>query len=429
MQKIKIEEKAVEDLLMKLAKVGQVGETGVSRLAYSPEWVEAVEICRAYGSAAGLEMRQDAVGNLWARLEGKTPGPVIATGSHIDSQDPGGRYDGALGVVAGLISLAALKEQAGQPEHTLEAVVLCEEEGSRFPTSGFWGSRGIVGKITPDDLQTTLSFAGEPIGAVMSGIGLDPTRVAEAVRGDIGAFIELHIEQGPILESADLPVGLVSAITGMGQFEITIDGQDNHAGAFPMDLRRDPMAGFAEIASSLIDHAHRLGRPAVTTIGQCKIEPGGTAVVPSRVTFSLDARHPDPEARRTLYATQDRLMSEICARRGLGYSRKQLINLEPCQSDAAILETMKTAANHLGTPHLKMVSGAGHDSQQMALIAPVAMIFARSAGGRSHTPEEFSTISDCTVGVNVLAQTLYQMGYGPPAPETIVQMDQRPVMH
>lgn len=323
MQTINIAEKSVEDLLMTLAKVGQVGETGVSRLAYTPEWVEAMEICRDFGTAAGLEMRMDAVGNLWARLEGTSPGPVIATGSHIDSQDPGGRYDGALGAVAGLISLAALKAQVGQPERTLEAVVLCEEEGSRFPTTGFWGSRGIVGKITPEDLTTNLSFAGEPIGEVMAGVGLDPAKVCEAARDDIAAFIELHIEQGPILEAADLPVGLVSAITGMGQFTVTIEGQDNHAGAFPMDLRLDPMAGFAEIASSLIDHAHRLGRPAVTTIGQCTVEPGGTAVVPSRVTFSLDARHPDPEARRKLYATQDAMMSEICARRGLGYRARR----------------------------------------------------------------------------------------------------------
>ena len=411
MRKIAIDENVIEDLLMSLAKIGQVGETGVSRMAFSEEWATAMDICRAFGEEAGLEMRMDAVGNLWARLEGKSRGPVVATGSHIDSQDPGGRYDGALGAVAGLVSLAALKAQAGQPDQTLEAVVFCEEEGSRFPTSGFWGSRGIVGKIAPEDLVTTRSFAGEPIGEVMASVGLDPARVGAAVRDDISAFIELHIEQGPILEAADLPVGLVSAITGMGQFEVSIEGKDDHAGAFPMDLRRDPMAGFAEIASSLIDHAHRLGRPAVTTIGQCTVEPGGTAVVPARVTFSLDARHPDPDARETLYSTQDNLMREICARRGLGYTRKELINLAPCVSDASLLSRMKAAADDLEIPHLTMVSGAGHDAQQMALIAPVAMLFVRSEGGRSHTPEEFSTLGDCCDGTRVLAQTLYRIAY------------------
>lgn len=397
---------------MALARKGQVGDTGVSRLAYSPEWIEAMDICCAYGEAAGLEVRQDAVGNLWARLEGRKDGSVIATGSHIDSQSPGGRYDGALGAVAGLVALAALKAQFGPPEQTLEAVVLCEEEGSRFPTASFWGSRGIVGKIAPQDLQTTLSYEGEPIGDVMASIGLDPNGIEDVRRDDIAAFIEVHIEQGPVLEAADLPVGLVSAITGIGQFEVTLEGQDNHAGAFPMDLRCDPMAGFAEIASTLIDHAHRVGRPAVTTIGRCKVEPGGTAIVPKRVTFSLDARHPDPEARRNLYATQDRMMAEISARRGLTYARRKLIDLEPCQSDLAILASMGKAAKDLDIPHLTMVSGAGHDAQQMSLIAPVAMIFVRSAGGRSHTPDEFSTLEDCCAGINVLAQTLFHMGYG-----------------
>ncbi|MFK7764622.1 MAG: Zn-dependent hydrolase [Roseobacter sp.] len=412
MQQITIAAQAVEDLLMSLARKGQVVNTGVSRLAYSQEWSEAVEICRAYGEAAGLDMRQDAVGNLWARLEGRKGGPVIVTGSHIDSQNPGGRYDGALGVVAGLVSLAALKAQFGSPEQTLEAVVLCEEEGSRFPTAGFWGSRGIVGKIAPKDVQTTLSYAGEPIGEVMASIGLDTAGIEAVRRDDIAAFIEVHIEQGPVLEAADLPVGLVSAITGIGQFEITLEGQDNHAGAFPMDLRCDPMAGFAEMASTLIDHAHRIGRPAVTTIGQCKVEPGGPAIVPKRVTFSLDARHPDPEARCKLYATQDRIMTEISERRGLRYVRKTLIDLEPCQSDPKILAIMGRAATDLGIPHMTTVSGAGHDAQQMSLIAPVAMIFVRSAGGRSHTPDEFSTLEDCCAGINVLAQTLFQMGYG-----------------
>lgn len=411
MKTVDIDETEVEDLLMALAEIGRVGETGVSRLAYSRQWTEAMNMCRTFAEKAGLEVRHDVVGNLWARLPGTSDGPVISTGSHIDSQDPGGRYDGALGAAGGLIALKALKEQFGTATRTLEAVVLCEEEGSRFPTSAFWGSRAIVGKIAPEDLRSTRSFNNEPIGEVMRKLGYDPSKVREAVRHDIGAFIELHIEQGPILEADDLPVGLVTAINGMGQFEVVLEGQDNHAGACPMDLRCDPMAGFAEIASSLIDHAHRLGRPTVTTIGQVEAEPAGIAIVPRTVRFSIDARHPDPETRRKLYATQDQMMTEICARRGLGYTRTELINLEPCLSDPKILRTMEDAAKALGLPCQKMISGAGHDAQQMSLIAPVAMIFVRSEGGRSHTPDEFSTLSDCTDGIRLLAQTLYAMSY------------------
>jgi len=411
MKTVNIHEAEVEALLMTLAEIGRVGDTGVSRLAYSREWVEAMEVCRNFAEDAGLDVRQDAVGNLWARLQGTTDKPTLVTGSHIDSQDPGGRYDGALGAVGGLITLKAIKQQMGQPDRTLEAVVLCEEEGSRFPTSGFWGSRAIVGKIAPGDLTETRSFDGEPIGHVMKSVGLDPDAVTEAIRNDIGGFIELHIEQGPILEAENLSVGLVSAINGMGQFDVVLEGQDNHAGAFPMDLRCDPMAGFAEIASSLIDHAHRLGRPAVTTIGRVEADPAGVAIVPRCVRFSIDARHPEPATRRELYATQDRMMQEICDRRGLGYSRTQLIDLEPCVSDSDVLQNMKNAAADLGLESLTMVSGAGHDAQQISLIAPVAMIFVRSEGGRSHTPDEFSTIADCTDGIRLLAQTLYSMSF------------------
>ena len=408
---VEINQAEVEDFLMRLAIIGQVHDTGISRLAYTPEWVEAMDVCRQFARSAGLAVSQDAVGNLWARLEGRSNKKVLATGSHIDSQDPGGRYDGALGAVAALIALKSLKTQFGQPEQTLEAVVFCEEEGSRFPTAAFWGSRAVVGKITEEDMRTTLSFDGEPIGGVMATIGLDSNNVQDAIRTDIGGFIELHIEQGPILESEDLSVGLVSAINGMGQFEVTLVGKDDHAGAFPMDLRCDPMAGFAEIASSLIDHAHRLGRPTVTTIGQVRAEPGGAAIVPHSVHFSIDARHPNPATRQALYATQDRLMAEICERRGLKYSRKQLINLEPCLSDPDMLDAMRGAAEDLQLPQLTMISGAGHDAQQMSLIAPVAMIFVRSEGGRSHTPDEFSTLEDCTDGTRLLAQTLYRLGY------------------
>lgn len=411
MNSVDIDQTEVEDLLMRLANIGQVKDTGVSRLAYSAEWVEAMDVCRQFAEDAGLAVWQDAVGNLWARLPGLSNKNALATGSHIDTQDPGGRYDGALGAVAGLIALKSLKQQFGQPEQTLEAVVFCEEEGSRFPTAGFWGSRAIVGKITPEDLNTTLSFDGETVADVMSAIGLDPSTVHNAIRNDIDGFIELHIEQGPILESEDLSVGLVSAINGMGQFDVTIEGKDNHAGAFPMDLRCDPMAGFAEIASSLIDHAHRQGRPTVTTIGKVTAEPGGAAIVPHRVHFSIDARHPDPATRQALYATQDRLMKEICERRGLKYSRRQLINLEPCLSDPGMLAAMKSAAEDLELAHLTMISGAGHDAQQMSLIAPIAMLFVRSEGGRSHTPDEFSTMEDCTDGIRLLAQTLYRMSY------------------
>lgn len=411
MTPIKIETAEVGQFLDDLSQYGAFAGTGVCRVVYSPEWVRAVEACRTWAIQNGIEVRSDAVGNLWARIPGRDAGPSIVTGSHIDSQRSGGRFDGALGAVCGFVALKALRDQLGMPRRTLEAVILCEEEGSRFPTAAFWGSRAIVGKISDRDPDDVRDFEGMSIADAMRNVGLDPARIPEARRDDIGAFVELHIEQGPVLEDAGLSVAIVDAITGIAQFEVTLTGEQNHAGAFPMDLRKDPMAGFAEIAGRVIDHAHRLGRPAVTTVGRCQVDPGGAAIVPQSVRFSIDARHPEPEARQRMYAVHAALIREVAERRGLKAEVRKMIDLEPCLSDADVLSALQRGADVQGVRYLTMPSGAGHDTQQMSLIAPTAMVFVRSAGGRSHTPEEFSTFEDCADGVRVVAEALRLMAY------------------
>jgi allantoate deiminase len=245
----------------------------------------------------------------------------------------------------------------------------------------------------------------------MREAGLDPARIPEAARSDIDAFIELHIEQGPVLEHAGLSVAAVDAITGIRHTEVKLTGVQNHAGAFPMDLRNDPMAGFAEIASGLIDHAHRLGRPAVTTIGRCTPYPNAPAVIPQSVTFTIDARHPDPAVRDRMYRDHEALIREVASRRGLGVETRVLIDHPPCLSDPALVAAIRAAADAAGLRSTVMASGAGHDSQQMAAIARVAMIFVRSKDGRSHTPEEFSSIPDIVDGIKVLAGALHRLAY------------------
>jgi allantoate deiminase len=408
---VAIDPVATERMVMRLGAIGAYAGTGVWRTVYSPEWVGAAALFEDWCREAGLDVRRDAVGNIWGRLPGREPGPSIVSGSHIDTQCPGGRYDGALGALAGLLAIAALKRQFGPPRRTLEVLALCEEEGSRFPSAGFWGSRAITGRIRPGDAEALIGRGGETMADTMRGIGLDPAAIATARRDDIDTFVELHIEQGPILEQADRPVAIVDAITGIRHTEVTLTGIANHAGAFPMDLRRDPMAGFAEIASGLINTAHRLGRPAVTTIGRVAVDPNGPAIVPRAVTFTLDARHPDPTERHRLYALHDGLMREVAARRGLTLDTRVLFDLEPCLSDPALVATLRQAAADQGVATLTMASGAGHDAQQMAAIARVAMIFVRSKDGRSHTPEEFSSIPDIVDGIGVLAAGLRALAY------------------
>jgi allantoate deiminase len=408
---ITIDPALVEAMIMEMSAIGAHSGTGVWRTVYSPEWVAANDLFARWAAEAGLSVSRDAVGNVWGKLEGSEGGRSIVSGSHIDTQCPGGRYDGTLGALSALIALRALKAQYGQPKRTLEAVSLCEEEGSRFPTANFWGSRAITGTIQQGDAESTIGFDGVSIADAMREVGLDPARIALAQREDIESFVELHIEQGPILEHADLPVAIVSAITGLRHYRVTLRGEQNHAGAFPMDLRRDPMAGFLEIGSGVINTAHRLGRPAVTTIGRVEVNPNGAAVVPREVHFTIDVRHPDPERGQELYGLHEQLMLEVAARRGLEIEWDIGTEKEPCLSDPDLVATLRAAAAEQGVPTLTMASGAGHDTQQMARIAKTVMIFVRSEKGRSHTPEEFSTIPDIVAGIQVLAAGLHKLAY------------------
>jgi allantoate deiminase len=333
------------------------------------------------------------------------------SGSHIDSQCPGGRYDGALGVIAAYIAMRTLVEQYGSPRHSLEIVSLCEEESSRYPASNYWGSRAITGRITSDDLEQVTDLDGAPIAEGMREVGLDPSQVREAIRNDLEYFIELHIEQGPLLEQAGLPVGVVTGITGPRAYWVTVSGRSDHAGARPMDTRRDPMAGAAEIISGVINTAHRMGRPAVTTVGRITADPNLSPAVPEQVSFSLDARHPDPEQRAVLYARHEALMQEIATRHDLDLTWEIMWDHDPQPCDPELVALLQKSAENQGTPHMLIPSGAGHDAQQMAQVARTAMIFVRSKDGRSHTPAEFTSAEDAAAGIEILAAALHCLAY------------------
>ncbi len=408
--RIEIDPVQVEQWLADFATHGAHGETGVWRTAYTPEWVSAADQYTQWCQESGLKVSRDAVGNVWGRLDGIDDAKVVATGSHIDTVTPGGRYDGALGVVGGLIAVVSLAKQFGPPKKPLEAVALCEEESSRFPAN-FWGSRAVAGKIKTGDPESIIGCDGSTIAAAMRVIGLDPTRCNDAKREDLGAFVELHIEQGPILEQAGYGIGIVTGITAIRGVQVQVTGVPNHAGAFPMNLRVDPMIGFAEIVSAVIDVARQAGPPAVSTIGSVHAEPNMATVIPGSVRFTLDTRHPDESVCQSLCVDQDILMREIAARHGLGISSHITSEHAACRSDAEILRVLHEAAQAQAIPVFEMVSGAAHDTQQIAGIAPVAMVFVRSQGGRSHTPEEFSSLEDIVAGIEVLAAALYRLAY------------------
>jgi len=408
---IDIDAYLVERYLLELARHGAYGETGVWRTVYSPEWVAAQDQVAGWFAEAGLDVRRDPVGSVWGRLASDQEGPVIASGSHIDSQTPGGRYDGALGVIAALVALRTLRERFGRPRRTIEAVSLCEEEASRFHATNFWGSRAIIGSIAPDEAEGIRDSDGVSIAEAMRSVGLDPGRIPEAARDDIETWIELHIEQGPVLETAGLPVGVVDAITGIRHYLVQLVGRSDHAGARPMEGRLDPMAGFAEIVTTVIGVALENGPPAVTTVGRAYVEPNLPSAVPDQVTFTVDSRHPDPQALEEQHARQEQLMREIAERRGLEISWTTPLDLPPCLCDPAVVAALEAAARAQDVPFRRMHSGAGHDTQNIARIAKVAMVFARSKDGRSHTPAEFTSVEDAVAATRVLAATLHELAY------------------
>ncbi|MGH2618028.1 MAG: Zn-dependent hydrolase, partial [Thermomicrobiales bacterium] len=353
-----IDPERIETGIAALAEHGARGETGVARLVYSPEWVAAQDQVAAWMAEAGLRVERDAVGNVWGYLDGHNRDePMVVTGSHIDSQNPGGRFDGALGVVAGIAAAAALRERFGQPERTVAVVSLVEEEASRFPTANFWGSRAIIGRIGPEEPKRLRGYDGVTMIEAMRDAGLDAGLVAEARRDDIDTFIELHIEQGPFLEREDLPVGIVESITGYRQYLVTLEGAANHAGTTPMDMRRDPMAGAAEIISGVINTAHRMGRPCVTTVGRVNVSPNERAVIPRQVAFTVDARSPLPEQREQLLERHEALMHDVAARHDLTLNLRVDSDREPVRCDPQTVAALVAAAEDAGVPAMTMTSG------------------------------------------------------------------------
>jgi len=375
------------------------GGGGAYRPLYGSAWAAAGERVERWMKDAGLETRRDAVGNLWGRIEGT--GKSIVTGSHIDTVRHGGRLDGALGIVAGLSAVEALLKANGKPKRPLEVVAICEEEGSRFKTS-FWGSHAITGTIDTVDPE---------IAAAMRELGLDPAKVASAARDDIDTFVELHIEQGAVLESSGTPLAIVSAIVGTAHLEVTVTGRSDHAGTTPMDLRLDALAGAAAMVQAVESIAKSLGRPAVATVGKLEVEPDQINVVPGKVVFIADLRHPDLAGRRALEERVRSLCGTIASERGLGLDIRMLQERPPVPMHSDVRALLARAATDCGVQAAELVSGAGHDAQILAARMKVGMLFVPSIGGRSHCPDEATNPRDLELGTRVLAKALELMAY------------------
>jgi len=407
---IQVDTSMLQQYIEALGSIGWQTAGGIIRPVYSTAWMQAREQLAEWMREAGLDVRVDTVGNLFGRLRGVDDSRTILTGSHFDTVPLGGKFDGALGILTALVALRTLREQAGQPRRSLEVVALCEEEGSRFPAH-CWGTRGMLGLIQADELERLRDDQGTTIAEAMHANGLSPEQYQGAVRHDLDAFIELHIEQGRILFDEGVNLGIVQAIVGLQHRWVTVKGRADHAGTTPMDLRRDALQGAAQMAVEITRLVEQEGRPAVVTLGKWEVKPGAVNVIPDEVSFSIDMRHPEEEIKQRLAAAIGMRCKAIAQERGLAVSSEITGDSLPGSMDRGLQSVLMQAAETCGASWKAMPSGAGHDSQVMARHLPTAMLFVPSVEGRSHSAAEYTKPEDAARGATVLATALYRLAY------------------
>ncbi|WP_337182558.1 Zn-dependent hydrolase [Shinella sp.] len=361
--------------------------------------------------AAGLETRIDAAGNLVARRAGRKPGlGTIMLGSHSDTVPDGGRYDGIAGVAVALEVARALADRGIALDHDLEVVDFLAEEVSIFGVSCI-GSRGMAG-VLPEDWLSRQSD-GLSLEAGIRNAGGDPARIAAEARRDIAAFLELHIEQGPVLETERLDIGVVTAIAGITRIEIVVEGRADHAGTTPMGRRADALAAAARLVTGVEALATSLAAGPghfTATVGEFAIEPNAANVVPSRVRLLIDARAEERGTMEVFAASVEQLAANVARETGtvVGPPRRISDNM-PTPGDPLVLDVLDAACAATGASHRRMASGAGHDTAFMAKVTRAAMIFVPCLGGRSHAPEEFAETDDIALGAAVLLNAVIQL--------------------
>ncbi|MDE1547664.1 allantoate deiminase [Jeotgalibaca caeni] len=404
--------KQVQENVDLLSQIGSDPTGGMTRLLYSKSWLEAQQAVKAKLEEIGMETRFDGIGNLFGRIEGsELPEETILSGSHIDTVVNGGTLDGQFGVIAAYLAVQYLVEKHGQPRRSLEVISMAEEEGSRFPTV-FWGSKNFVNEAKPEDVKDIADSKGVKFVDAMRECGFDFIPAEEQkLRDDIKAFIEIHIEQGNVLENEGLQVGVVNSIAGQRRYTITLSGQANHAGTTPMGYRKDTVYCFSKICSEAIERAKTLGDPLVLTFGKVEPKPNTVNVVPGETLFTIDCRHTDNETLKSFTTDLEAFMTDTANEMGIDINIDLWMDEEPVPMDEEIVQTIEKVVKEQGMNYRVMHSGAGHDAQIIAPHYPTAMIFTPSINGISHNPAEETKLEDLVEGVKALAGTLYELAY------------------
>jgi beta-ureidopropionase / N-carbamoyl-L-amino-acid hydrolase len=406
-----------ERLLRRLAALGSIGDTGdggVCRLALTDDDRDGRDLVVSWMDELGLRVEVDAIGNVVGTWPADATDPAVMMGSHIDTVRTGGRYDGNLGVLAGLEVIETVRSAGVALDRPLAVAFFTDEEGSRF---------------APDMLGSLVRVGGLTTEAALDIEAVDGTRLVDELEriGYAGpvpcpapppaAFVELHIEQGPVLEREGVTIGAVTGVQGISWTEYVIEGQSNHAGTTPMSLRHDPGYVAAQIAVFVRGLANELGDPQVGTTGLIELHPNFVNVIPAQATIVVDLRNTDDAVLRDAEARTARFVEEVAAAEGVTVTSRVLARFGPVQFDPGVVQLVEATAAALGHSVRRMPSGAGHDAQMLARVCPSGMVFVPSIGGVSHNPAEATTAADLVAGADVFLSVVLALAGTPPLGE------------
>jgi N-carbamoyl-L-amino-acid hydrolase len=387
-----------------LAELGKLPHGGIRRLAFSPEDCQARQRVRHWMEQAGMSVRVDAAGNMIGRYAGRHPkAPAIATGSHIDTVPAGGRYDGVLGVLAGIEVVQVLHEQGLRLDHPIEVIVFSDEESSMI------GSRAIAGAVKGEALYHPEQ--GTSIQACLDAVGGDWSRILSARRSreDMAAFVELHVEQGSVLDSKGYQIGVVEGVVGMHRYAITITGVPNHAGTTPMDMRHDALVAAAHITLAVQTIALEQPSRPVATVGSLNVSPNAANIVPGRVELTVDMRDLSQDCLDDMTYQLSRQLRAIAAKTHTEIDMTPILKVKPSPAAEGIKGIIQDVCQDLGLSAYPLPSRAGHDAMELGHITDMGMIFVPSHAGISHSDQEYTSPEQCTQGANVLLQTLMRL--------------------
>jgi len=401
---LKVNEKRLWASMMEMGQLGALPNGGCRRLALTKEDKAGRDQFVKWSETSGCSIDIDEIGNIYARRPGLNPDlPAVATGSHLDTQPHGGKFDGIYGVLAGLEVVRSLNDADISTRAPVDVIVWTNEEGARFGPP-LTGSSVFAGKFSSDEIHQVRTHDGARVKDELQRIAY----LGESHCGErrLDCFFEAHIEQGPILEARGLSIGVVQGIQGIRWFTVEVTGVDSHAGTVPMDMRHDALTGAALMVSRLRELAMQAHPDIRFTVGRFDVSPNSGSTIPGHVSFNIDLRHPQTDVLDLVETGIWRETSEISASLDLSVVVERTINAPPVVFDQAMVATVRDAAKKSAFGHMDMISGAGHDAMNLALVVPTAMVFVPCKGGISHNESEFASATDLAAGASVLLNAM-----------------------